>query len=301
MWVYLGLGAALFLGFYDICKKHSVKENAVLPVLFLGTLFGSVLMIPTIILSPVFPDLAMSLDIYVPGIDFAAHIRLFIKSLIVSTSWVLSYFALKNLPISIVTPIKAAGPFFTLAGAFFLLGERPSVLQWSGLLLILISFVLFSRIGKKEGIIFKNNRWILFMILGTLAGSVSSLYDKYLIAHLGMAPQVVQAWFSVYLVVILGIVTAVFWFPKRADYTPFVWRWTIPLIGVLLIAADFMYFRALRYEGVLVVLLSAIKRGRVFVALIVGGLIFKEVNKRKKLLALCGILAGVFLIVYSSM
>jgi hypothetical protein len=34
--------SALGLGLYDICKKHAVKENSVMPVLFLATLSGTV-------------------------------------------------------------------------------------------------------------------------------------------------------------------------------------------------------------------------------------------------------------------
>ena len=41
-WIEASLVSALFLGVYDLCIKHAIQDNAVLPVLFLSTLTGAV-------------------------------------------------------------------------------------------------------------------------------------------------------------------------------------------------------------------------------------------------------------------
>ena len=41
MWLLLAFLSATLLGFYDVFKKKSLKDNAVLPVLFLNTFFSS--------------------------------------------------------------------------------------------------------------------------------------------------------------------------------------------------------------------------------------------------------------------
>ncbi|MGL1935537.1 MAG: DMT family transporter [Fibrobacterales bacterium] len=297
MWIYLGLLSALFLGLYDIAKKYGVRDNAVIPVLFLSTCFGLITMTPIFVGSYFFPELLQQYGLYVPIIEWQVHGLIALKSAIISLAWTLNFFALKHLPISLVTPIRAAGPFITLFGALFIYGESPTPLQWCGVALIIGSFLGFSALGKKEGINFSRNRWILFVVLGTIAGSSSGLYDKYLIQTRGIPPQTVQAWFSFYLVVLLGLVTLCAWVPFRKKSTRFQWRWSIPLIGVLLIIADFVYFRALAYEDALIVLLSAVKRSRVFVTLILGAVLFKELNKRKKMGALIGLFAGIILII----
>ena len=51
MWILLALVSALCLGFYDIFKKLSVRDNDVLMVLMLNTVFGALLMSP-FLLSP---------------------------------------------------------------------------------------------------------------------------------------------------------------------------------------------------------------------------------------------------------
>jgi transporter family protein len=299
MWLYLGIFSALFLGLYDISKKHSLQKNAVLPVLFLSTVFAAAMVVPAIILSGFYPEYMVKAGIYVPAISLTGHLHIFAKSAIVSASWVLSYLALKNLPISIATPIWASGPLWVLLGAIAFFHEQPTMLQYLGMGTMIVSYYAFSVIGSKEGIRFHADKWVMFMLLGTLIGTCSALYDKYLIQKLEYSPVAVQAWFSIYLVVILGAVVSAFWIPQRKNHTPFEWRWSIPLIGVFLIIADFAYFRALTYQGSLIAILSTLRCSSIVVSFMGGVILFKETRMMHKAFALCGILAGVILILSS--
>ena len=51
MWLILAFSSACLLAFYDVFKKKSLEENAVIPVLLLNTLFSSLIFLPFIILS----------------------------------------------------------------------------------------------------------------------------------------------------------------------------------------------------------------------------------------------------------
>lgn len=51
MWLLLAFLSATLLGFYDVFKKKSLKDNAVLPVLFLNTFFSSLIFLPFILIS----------------------------------------------------------------------------------------------------------------------------------------------------------------------------------------------------------------------------------------------------------
>ncbi|MEW7280298.1 EamA family transporter [Aquimarina sp. 2201CG1-2-11] len=299
MWMYLGLLAALFLGLHNLCKKHAVQGNEVFPVL-LGTIgSGFLALLPFSILSFYFPELTQQIGFHIAEISWKTHGYIFIKSMIMASSWVLAYQALKHLPITIVTPIRSAGPFFTFIGAILIYQEKPNFLQWIGFFLIILSVLLYSRIGKKEGINFKRNKWIFAIIGATFLGASSGLYDKFLIQNLALNPQTLQFWFCWYSVLILLIILSLTWFPYRQKRIEFKWRWSIPAVGVLLQAADYFYFKALQDPEALIMLLSAIKRSQILIAVVIGGLVFKEKNKRKKLIPLFGILLGVFFILYS--
>ncbi|WP_299896795.1 DMT family transporter [uncultured Aquimarina sp.] len=299
MWMYLGLLAALFLGLHNLCKKHAVQGNEVFPVL-LGTIgSGFLVLLPFFIGSVYYPEYTKEIGFYIDQIPASTHGFIFIKSMIMAASWVLAYQALKHLPITIVTPIRSAGPFFTFIGAILIYQEKPNFLQWIGFFLIIFSVILYSKIGKKEGINFKKNKWIFAIIGATFLGASSGLYDKFLIQQLALTPQTLQFWFCFYTVLILLVILSFTWFGNAEKRKQFTWRWTIVAVGVLLQAADYFYFKALQDPEALIMLLSAIKRSQILIAVVIGGLVFKEKNKRKKLVPLFGIMLGVFLILYS--
>jgi transporter family protein len=298
MWIILGLISSFFLGVYDVSKKWSLNENAVIPVLFFATLTGMLIFAPFLVVSYLAPGSSVEQFWYIPSQTPTAHLHFFLKAIIVGTSWILAYFALKNLPITIVTPIRASSPIWTLIGAVIIFDEQFTTTQWTGIFITIGFYYLFALIGRKEGIHFTKNPWIYLIILATIIGAGSSLYDKYLIARYDRLA--VQAWFSVYLVVYYLPIILFLWYPKRHTTTPFRWRYSILLIAIFLILADFAYFYALSYTDSLVAIIAALRRSSVVVSFILGALIFKDQNLRAKWWVLLGILLGVFLIYWGS-
>lgn len=298
MWAIFGLLSALFLGIYDIFKKTSLQNNAVMPVLFFATLTSTFIFLPVVIGSWFFPDTFSSIGLYAPKLTVIGHLQVFLKSMIVVSSWILAFFAIKHLPVTVFSPIRATGPFWTLIGALIIFHEKLNTLQWTGVLLTLLFFFLFSSTGKKEGIEFKSNKWIWFIIGATLFGAVSGLYDKFIIARIDRIA--VQAWFSFYQVIILFPVLGLFWFPGRKNTTPFRWSWAIPAIGLTLVIADFLYFYALSYEGSMISIISALRRVSVLITFGFGAFFLEELNLKQKGIYLLGILTGTLLITIGS-
>ncbi len=297
MWFILAAASAFFLGIYEVLKKISVTTNAVLPVLLFSTIAGSIVMLP-IWISSTTGAMDPSNLLYIPAITPREHLLIFIKTIIVLISWIFTYFALKHLPITIVSPIRATGPLWTLIGALIIFHERLTLLQWGGIATTLTFFYLFSISGKKEGISFRNNKWIWFIIMGTLAGAASSLYDKFLLKQIHR--MAVQCYFTFYQVAIMLPVVMLLWWPKRAQNTKFQWRWSIPMIGIVLLITDFLYFFALSHPESLVSVVSSIRRGSVVIAFIMGALLFKEKRIREKGIYLAGILSGIAMLLFGS-
>lgn len=290
MWLSLAFLSATLLGFYDVLKKYSLKNNAVLPVLFLNTVFCSLLFLPFVVSSSLYPEFMASSLFYVPSVGWEYHRLIIIKSLIVLTSWSFGYFGIKHLPITVVGPINATRPVMVLLGALFIFGERLNLYQWIGVLLAIFSLFLLSRSSKKEGIEFTKNKWILYIFIGAVAGAASGLYDKFLLKQI--PPMVVQSWYNFYQVGIMGTVLLLIWWPTRKQTTTFQWKWSILLISLFLSAADFAYFFALSDDGAMISIVSMIRRGSVLVSFIFGALVFKEKNLRSKALDLLLILIG---------
>ena len=292
MWLFLAFLSAVLLGFYDVFKKQSLKDNAVLPVLFLNTIFSSLVFLPFILVSCFAPETLQNTIFFVHDAGWEAHRLILLKSFIVLSSWILGYFGMKHLPITIVGPINATRPVMVLIGAILLFGERLNLYQWIGVSLAILSFFLLSRSGKKEGIDFKHDRWICFVVLAAVLGAVSGLYDKYLMTQL--SPMLVQSWYNIYQVIIMGSIIALLWWPQRRSSTPFTWKWTIVCISLFLCAADFAYFYSLSLESSMVSIVSMVRRSSVVVSFLFGALVFREKNLKSKVIDLILVLIGMF-------
>jgi drug/metabolite transporter (DMT)-like permease len=292
-WIAASLMSAFFLGLYDLSKKHALRENAVLPVLFLSTLCGAAVWAVLLAAGWVAPALVPTAFVPEP-LTLTQHAMIFLKSMIVAASWAFTYFAIKHLPLSLAAPIRATGPLWTLFGAVLFLGERPSLLENIGILITLASFYGLSLAGRTEGVHFLRNRWVGCMIAGTLCGAVSGLYDKHLLGTVGLSAAAVQAWFMIYLPVVLAPL-ALGWWRRWWPRNEFHWRWSIPFIAFALLIADYVYFDALRDPEALVSVVSSLRRGSTLVAFAGSIWLFHEVHGGRKLPAVLGIVAGIVL------
>lgn len=294
MWLSFAFLSAVLLGFYDSCKKQALGGNAVIPVLFLNTLFCSLIFVPFIVLSYCSPVLDDSIFKVADYGGWAVQKWILLKSVIVLSSWTLGYYAMKHLPLTIVGPINATRPVLVLLGAMLIFGEKLNCLQWTGVLLAVVSFFMLSRSGKKEGIDFEHNVWIYAVVGAAILGAVSGLYDKFLMNPNGLAldKMAVQSWYNIYQCGMMGVMMMLIWYPNRRKTTPFRWKWSIIFISIFLSVADFVYLYALSMPGAMISIVSMVRRGSVIVSFLFAALVFKEKNLRSKALDLALVLLG---------
>ena len=330
MWLILAFVSAIFLGFYDASKKAALKNNAVLPVLFLNTVFSTLIFSPFLIdyiggfgwfsgtlldTAPFHCDAEIidsqqittssslhyagrsidnSLSINDLSITLKAHLMVVFKACIVLTSWICGYFGLKHIPLTIVGPINATRPVMVLVGAMLIFGERLNLYQWAGVLLTIVSIFLMSLSSKKENIDFKRNKWIWCVAAAAVTGAISGLYDKHVMSVLN--PIFTQSWFNFYQMLIMTVICAVIWYPTRAKTTPFRWNWAIPLISIFICIGDFAYLTSLNDPSSMISVVSLVRRSSVIISFACGVIIFKERNLRAKIIDLGLILLGMVLI-----
>ena len=303
MWLFLAFMSAALLGFYDSFKKKALQGNTVIPVLFLNTVFCSLIFLPLIILSAT-GTLPAGSTFHVGSGGWEMHRYIILKSLIVLSSWLASYIGMKHLPLTIVGPINATRPVMVLVGALLVFGERLNAWQWAGVAVAAISFFMLSRSGKREGINFSHNKWIGCIVLAAVLGAVSGLYDKYLMASpadggVGLDRMAVQSWYNVYQAFLMLAMLLIIWFPRRRKDL-FHWSWAILGISVFLSAADFLYFYALSLPGAMISIVSMIRRSSVIVSFLFGAAFFHEKNLRAKAFDLILVLLSMVLLFIGS-
>jgi transporter family protein len=301
MWIILAFISASLLGLYDVAKKQALKANAVLMVLLLNTLFSTLLFSPVIINSLFDLGWFEGTRFAISVGSAAEHGAVMIKAVLVLTSWILGYFGLKELPLTIAAPIHATRPVMTLVGAMIVFGERLNLTQWAGVLLAVGSLFMLSRSGKKEGIDFRHNRGVLLVGLAAVTGACCGLYDRHIMHSL--EPMFVQSWYVLYQAMLMTITIAIltiFKVKKQGSSDPFHWSWAIPLISLFLSAADVAYLFALSDADAMISVVSMIRRSSVLVSFTCGALLFHERNLKAKAFDLALIFIGAILLYIGS-
>lgn len=284
-WLFWILASAAVLAVYDLLKKESVRGNAVLPVLIVSTAAGAAAYVAALAAFGHLRGAFAACDPTVVGLSV-------VKTVIVGTSWILTFLALRSLPITIATPIRASAPALVILIAFFLYGEHPSVVQWCGMSLVFAGFFAFSWAGRAEGVDFLRNRAVYCAVGGMLLSACSALFDKYVFQVAAAPKESVQLLFQVFNFVFYVTVWSVGRLVRSSSGTPFVWRRTIPFVGIALALADWLYFRALADPEALISVGSLLRRFSVVITFFLGAFLFREHNLRRKTIALALVLAG---------
>ncbi len=294
-WVILSLISAVLLGFYDIFKKSTVVNNAIIPVLFYSTMISALIFLPFIVISCISPDVFAEGSwhiFYIEPLSWRQHLLIFGKTALILASWMFSYSAMKNLPITVVGPVNQLRPAISLILLFIIFREHLNGTQWTGVVLALVSFWLMGRSGKKEGILFKTNKWVYMLLASALLVAFSGVYDKFLLSKENISPATIQAWYTVYDFLMMAVLFFAFWRPKRKEM-PFEWRWGIAAMAVFVTIADVIYLSGLAQEAAVIVLIPLILYGvRLVVSFFYGVFFFREKNIRSKIIPLLMVLAA---------
>ena len=290
-WASWVLASAVLLALYDLAKKASVGANAVLPVLLASTVFGFAAYTAGLLATRHFRAL-----VAVSGAAVSLGIA---KSVIVGTSWVFTFCALRTLPITIATPIRASAPALVLLIAVPLYGETPSPLQGVGMAAVFAGYFAFSWAGRHEGIDFFRSRAVWCAIAGAVLSAVSSIWDKYVFQVRAMPVEAVQLVFQAGLVAFYALALAASR-ALRLGRDAFEWRWTIPLVGILLAGADWLYFKGVAHPGSPISAASLMRRLSVVLTFLLGARFFHETNLVRKGIALAAIVIGVSLLALAS-
>ena len=281
MWIWLTLFSAILLGSYDIVKKQAVRSNSVLWVLFGATALSTLFLTPFFSAGP-----------------FEDHLRLMAKAVLVSSSWISGLIAIKLLPLTTVSTIKASRPMFVVIFSLIIFQERLNLMQWGGVLLVTAALFMIGRSSKKEGITFTSNKGLVWMVVSVLTGVASALYDKHILGI--MEPLFVQSWTNLYISVILALILLVERLRNRQGFRKFRWDWKLLVIAVLITGSDMLYFFAVNQEDALLSVISMTRRCSVLITFIGGAIIFRENNIRDKAIDLAILLGGLTLLLFGS-
>ena len=333
MWVLLAILSALCLGFYDVSKKRALQQGDVLTVLAGSVCISALVLCVPLLLSRLSPEMMENTMFFVPKVGARGHLLIFAKSCIVLSSWVFAYISVKYLPLSVVSPMQATRPMWTLVGAMLIFGERLNGWQWAGVVCALGSIFLFSLANKPHKEVRSPGRTIgdiphtsqptnnsnaghlntsnstrkyyLCLLLAILIGAGSGLYDKYMMRHYDH--NAVQVYYTVY----QALMMLVIWLCNRwktryasegTSHSIINRRLLLPVacISLFLVLSDYVYMLALSDPTSMIAVVSTIRRGGTIIPFLYGILILKEPNAGKKIACLTGVAIGLLCLALGS-
>lgn len=300
MWIWLALISAVLLGFYDIAKKYALKRNGIYFVILAATGFTTLFLCPFLSAGPV-----------------TYHIKIAIKALIVTVTWLSGMEALRLLPITTVSTFKASRPMFVVLFSIIIFGERLNVWHWLGVAVVAVALWLLGAASGREGFRFGSGRGFWALIISMATGVASALWDKYIIkgfvfdgplspvyaalpAEL-QVPLFLQSWTNLYITIILAVIVQVKALHEGRARERFKWDWTLLVIALLITLSDALYFMSISQEGSLLSVISLVRRFSIVVTFVVGAIMFREQKIKGKSIALALMIAGILLLMAGSL
>ena len=282
MWMWLVLLYGLIKGAREIVKKKSLQYSSVAEVLFFYTLFAFLMVLPDC-------KNAMGISVHMLG-------WIFLKSLIIFCAWILSFKAIKKMPISLYGVLDLSRVLFATLLGSVVLNEVMSTNQIIGLILVAMGLLLLKvHIPLKKTATHEKDKVkpliVIFSLLSCMLNALSGLLDKILMRDLNSSQ--LQFFYMLFLVLLYGLYM---WIGKeevnlkKAVKNPWIW-----LLALLFVIADRALFLANADPESKITIMTLIKQSGCIVTLAAGKWIYHEKHVLHR--ALCTVLVVVGIVV----
>lgn len=283
LWFYLSLATAISVATSDALSKLALKECDALVIAWVRwtlTLPFLFLIIPFMEMPSLGPRFWVITACAIP-LEITAII-LYMK-------------AIKISPLSLTIPFLAFSPVFLIGTSYLLMGEKPDLSGFSGILLIAVGAYLLNVNHSKDGLLMpiiaiKKEKGSILMIVVAFIYSITAVLGK--MAIIESSPLFFAISYPLLITLCL---------------TPFAFRRVIKemksekekgylflLIGLTFAVMLVCHFSAVRL--VEVAYMISIKRTSIIFSVIYGGLLFREKDMKERLLGSMIMVCGVALI-----
>ncbi|MBE7050669.1 MAG: DMT family transporter [Ruminococcaceae bacterium] len=276
LWVLFIFIYSFLKGSRDAMKKAALKKSSSDEILFFYSLLGFILILP-------FSGNAFS----TPGIYIFYS---FLKALIVASSWMLAFVALRSMTVSLYGIMDMSRMVFSTLLGVFVLGEEMTLAKALGVIIVTTGLLLAnSKSDSPKGRV--SITVLLAALLNCILNSISGTMDKVLMKS--MTSDQLQFWFMLFLLVLYGLILIVR--KEKVSISTLKGNYWIPLMSLSLVFGDRLLFIANASPESQVTVMTVIKQSSVFVTVLTGWLFFKEKNILFKTLCAIIILSGIMI------
>lgn len=277
LWIWLVLLYGVLKGAREIVKKKSMEKNTVLEVLFVYTLLSFLMVAPGA------PQAG--------GVEPVTMFWIAVKSFVIFVAWILSFKAIKKMPISLYGLLDLSRVIFSTLMGVILLHEVLNGPQIIGLLLVCTGLLLYryKKKGKDEAAEKVDTKIVVCALLSCLLNGVSGTMDKILMQSVSSTQ--LQFWYMLYLVLFYALYivftkTKIKLVSALKNY----WIW---ILSIMFVIGDKALFIANQSPDSRVTIMTLLKQVCCIVTILAGKFIFKEKNIGYKLFCAGVIIVGI--------
>ncbi len=139
-WVLLVLLYGSLKGAREIFKKKAMVKSTVIEVLVMYTAISFVIVAATTAGEIAFGDTGVRA--YLFGLTAAQYAAIAVKSFVIFVAWICGFRALRKMPVSVYGILDMARVVFSALLGILILGERPSLFQAAGIVLVCLGLFL---------------------------------------------------------------------------------------------------------------------------------------------------------------
>ncbi len=286
-WYFLALISAFFSASASLVEKKVLFKEKALSFSAVLALFNLILAVPFFF----FIDFG--------SLTFSGLTVLFFKSTLEALAFLCVMLGIKNLEISKALPLLVLTPGLVALFAFITLGESLTVLEISGMFLLLAGTYVLQIKSKyklmspwKIFIKTKGNHYIIFALI---LFTITSILDKSLLKNFNLPVNAFIGFQHLFLAFIFILIVVSSRKTKELGFTfKNSWTWII-ILAIFTIIYRYSQIQAVKIGSVALVL--SIKRISVFFAVLAGGTLFKEHNLLRRAIATVIMILGAVLII----
>lgn len=272
-WIIFTLVFGICKGIREGIKKKALEKSSTFEVLFFYTLIGFIIVIPT------------AKDVF--SIPWQYYFFILVKALLVFTAWTCSFNSIQHMPVSLYGVMDTSRVVFsTLMGITFM-GERTSIGQLTGLVLVILGLVLVSINRKNDKKV--SRKYLLLTLTACLFNATSGVLDKWL--TMTVTSGQLQFWFMLYLTAMYGLY--IVFSGTKLSIKSLKTNYWIVILAVIFIIGDRALFIANENPDSLVTIMILIKQSSVLAAILAGRIMFKEKGTLRRTLCALLVILGI--------
>ena len=326
VWIACVLLYGVLKGAREILKKKAMTKSTVIEVLVAYTTLSFLIVIATSVWE--ICTGTMPLHTYLFGLRPGYYVAIAVKSFVIFVAWICGFRALRKMPVSVYGILDMARVVFSALLGILILGERPSLMQAGGIVLVCLGLFLLRFVKEDEPTKAEEGKpaevdvseektaedavvtasaeqkpeapakhkpgfYVALAMVSCFLNAVSGNMDKILMKDDHMSSGQLQLWYMFFLVAFYVIYTLA----RRIHLNfrgmlknPWIWG-----LSILFVIADRALFIANGYAESRVIVMTVLKQACTIVTILGGWLVFREKKILRKLLCAAVVIAGIVL------